>query len=72
MKIVIVGGGVMGVSIAFFLACGFSGHGLMHGPVVGKLLGEWVTRGKPETLDARPLQLDRFKKGETIVEPFQI
>jgi sarcosine oxidase subunit beta len=56
----------------FYLACGFSGHGLMHAPAVGLILAEWITRGKLETLDAKALQLDRFDKGETIVESFQI
>lgn len=57
----------------FYLACGFSGHGLMHAPAAGLLLAEWITRGgKFETLDAKALQLGRFDKGETIVESLQI
>jgi sarcosine oxidase subunit beta len=31
----------------YLLAAGFSGHGFCLGPIVGKLLGEWVCDGKP-------------------------
>ena len=35
----------------FHVACGFSGHGLMHAPAVGRALAELVTLGRYETLD---------------------
>jgi FAD-dependent oxidoreductase domain-containing protein 1 len=35
----------------FFVACGFSGHGLMHAPAVGRALAELATHGRFETLD---------------------
>jgi FAD-dependent oxidoreductase domain-containing protein 1 len=35
----------------FFVACGFSGHGLMHAPAVGRALAELVVKGRFETLD---------------------
>lgn len=35
----------------FFVACGFSGHGVMHSPAVGRALAELVTRGRYETID---------------------
>jgi glycine/D-amino acid oxidase-like deaminating enzyme len=35
----------------FFVACGFSGHGLMHAPAVGRALAELVTGGRYETID---------------------
>jgi FAD-dependent oxidoreductase domain-containing protein 1 len=35
----------------FYVACGFSGHGLMHAPAVGRALAELVTRGRFETLE---------------------
>ncbi|MBV8355185.1 MAG: FAD-binding oxidoreductase, partial [Candidatus Eremiobacteraeota bacterium] len=40
-----------------YLACGLSGHGIMHAPAVGILLAEWVTEGRPRTWDARPLTI---------------
>ena len=35
----------------FHVACGFSGHGLMHAPAVGRALAELVTKGHFESLD---------------------
>jgi len=35
----------------FHVACGFSGHGLMHAPAVGRALAELITKGRYETLD---------------------
>ena len=35
----------------FYVACGFSGHGLMHAPAVGRALAELVTQGRFETID---------------------
>ena len=35
----------------FYVACGFSGHGLMHAPAVGRALAELITKGRFETLD---------------------
>jgi len=35
----------------FYLACGFSGHGLMHSPAVGRALTELIVKGRFETLD---------------------
>lgn len=35
----------------FHVACGFSGHGLMHAPAVGRALAELVVKGRFETLD---------------------
>ena len=34
-----------------YLACGFSGHGLMHAPAVGRALSELVVHGRFETID---------------------
>jgi glycine/D-amino acid oxidase-like deaminating enzyme len=35
----------------FYVACGFSGHGLMHSPAVGRALAELIVKGRYETLD---------------------
>jgi glycine/D-amino acid oxidase-like deaminating enzyme len=35
----------------FFVACGFSGHGLMHSPAVGRALAELIVHGRYETID---------------------
>jgi FAD-dependent oxidoreductase domain-containing protein 1 len=35
----------------FYVACGFSGHGLMHAPAVGRALAELILHGKFQTLD---------------------
>lgn len=35
----------------FYVACGFSGHGLMHAPAVGRAIAELITRGRFESID---------------------
>lgn len=35
----------------FHVACGFSGHGLMHAPAVGRALSELILHGGYRTLD---------------------
>ena len=35
----------------FYVACGFSGHGLMHAPAVGRALAELIIKGRYETID---------------------
>jgi sarcosine oxidase, subunit beta len=47
---------------------GFSGHGFMHGPIAGQLMAEMILDGRATTVDATPLALDRFARGETNVE----
>jgi len=44
----------------FIVAGGFSGHGFMHGPAVGKLIAELITKGEP-SIDLSPLSLERLK-----------
>jgi sarcosine oxidase subunit beta len=45
----------------FIAACGYSGHGFMHGPASGKLIAELITTGKP-SIDLTPLSLERLKE----------
>jgi sarcosine oxidase subunit beta len=43
-----------------YLACGFSGHGFMHSPAVGRLMADLVL-GEPASLsEAKPFLLERF------------
>lgn len=56
-----------------FVACGFSGHGLMHSPITGQLLADWVVDGEPSSLpEARALLPARFAQGEALREALQI
>jgi sarcosine oxidase subunit beta len=48
----------------FYLMAGFSGHGLMHGPVVGSLMAEEILDGRAYTVDIDPFRYDRFLGGE--------
>src|SRR5262252_616352 len=52
----------------FFLANGFSGHGVMHAPATGKILSDLVLKGSTELIDAKLLDLARFAEGRTIHE----
>ncbi|MFQ5846565.1 MAG: NAD(P)/FAD-dependent oxidoreductase [Candidatus Methylomirabilales bacterium] len=53
----------------FYLACGFSGHGFMHGPVAGKLMAELILNGQTTGIDIAPLSPRRFQEGRLIEEP---
>lgn len=48
----------------FYLANGFSGHGFMHAPAVGRLLAEEILDGRATSADISPLSILRFA-GET-------
>lgn len=50
------------------LANGFSGHGLQHAPIVGRLLAEIVVAGAAHTVDIGSLGLDRFATGALVGE----
>jgi len=52
----------------FFLANGFSGHGVMHAPATGKILSDLILHGKTELIDASLLNLARFLEGRLIHE----
>jgi sarcosine oxidase subunit beta len=52
----------------FFVAAGFSGHGFMHAPAVGKVMAELILDGKASTIDISALSLDRFRTGQLVPE----
>jgi glycine/D-amino acid oxidase-like deaminating enzyme len=47
----------------FYLANGFSGHGVMQAPAAGKLISEHIRLGHYQTLDASEFSMERFEKG---------
>ena len=50
-----------------YAACGFSGHGFMQSPAVGRALAELIVRGEP-SLDLSPYALERFEAGAVFPE----
>jgi sarcosine oxidase subunit beta len=50
-----------------WIASGFSGHGFMMAPVVGRWLADWIAGGAPPT-DLQAFAPDRFAAGAS-VEP---
>jgi len=51
-----------------YLACGFSGHGVMHSPATGRALSEIILDGEAKFLDVSCLSIDRFAKSELLHE----
>jgi sarcosine oxidase subunit beta len=47
-----------------YVATGFSGHGFKLAPIAGQLIAEHIRFGEYKTLDASPLEMTRFAKGE--------
>jgi FAD-dependent oxidoreductase domain-containing protein 1 len=47
----------------FFMANGFSGHGLMMAPGTGKVVSELIRCGRSETVDISDLSIERFERG---------
>jgi sarcosine oxidase subunit beta len=61
-------GPVAGVP-GFFLANGFSGHGVMHSPATGKILADLILHGKTNVVDdVSALRFERFARGELLHE----
>jgi sarcosine oxidase subunit beta len=52
----------------FFLANGFSGHGVMHAPATGKILADLILQGRTELIDVSLLNLSRFRESRMIEE----
>ena len=55
------------VADGVYAACGFSGHGFMQSPAVGRALAEEILEGASE-LDLSPFRLDRFERGAVFPE----
>jgi sarcosine oxidase, subunit beta len=60
--------GEAGEAPGFFLANGFSGHGVMHAPATGKILSDLILTGQTELIDASLLNLSRFAEDRMIHE----
>jgi FAD-dependent oxidoreductase domain-containing protein 1 len=52
----------------YYLACGFSGHGLMHAPGVGRALSELILHGEYRTIDLTALGYERVVRGDPYPE----
>lgn len=52
----------------YYLAVGFSGHGMQQAPAVGKGLSEHIRTGKYETINFDPLNYRRFQENKLIIE----
>lgn len=52
----------------FYMAAGYSGHGLMHAPASGRALAELILHRRYETLDLRRLGWSRIARGEPYPE----
>jgi len=52
----------------FFLANGFSGHGVMHAPATGKILSDLILHKKCDLVDTSLLALARYREGRLIEE----
>jgi sarcosine oxidase subunit beta len=51
----------------FWLCCGFSGHGFMQAPAIGRLLAAEIT-GAGSEIDLAPFRPDRFARGASTPE----
>lgn len=55
------------VAAGVYAACGFSGHGFMQSPAVGRALAEQILGAEP-SLDLSPYSLERFDHGAAFPE----
>ena len=49
-------------------ACGFSGHGIMHAPAVGRALSELALTGRYQTIDLTRLEIPRVHNNDPLPE----
>jgi sarcosine oxidase subunit beta len=52
----------------FYVATGFSGHGVMHSPATGKIMADLILKGTTDLIDAPSLDYARFGEGRLIEE----
>jgi sarcosine oxidase, subunit beta len=52
----------------FFLANGFSGHGVMHSPATGKIMADLILKGSCDLVDAGLLDYARFAENRLLEE----
>ena len=52
----------------FYVAAGFSGHGLMHAPAAGRALAELILEGRYRTLDLARMDYRRVQRGAAVRE----
>jgi sarcosine oxidase subunit beta len=57
-------GGPEGLAVA----AGFSGHGFMQGPAIGRCMAELILDGSATGVDITPFRPSRFAEGATIQE----
>lgn len=57
-------GGPEGLAVA----AGFSGHGFMQGPAIGRCMAELILEGEPRGIDIRPFRPSRFAEGDLAQE----
>lgn len=62
----IIGRDIGGVE-GFYCAVGFSGHGFMQSPAVGRILADLITSGQTD-FDLGPFQLERFEAEKMVGE----
>ena len=63
--------GPVGLPHGMWCAVGFSGHGFMQAPAVGRIMSDWMLNGTPPTdTDIAAFALDRFALGMTTKEGF--
>lgn len=52
----------------YYMALGFSGHGMQQAPGVGLGLAELICKGAYETIDLTPLRFERFAENDLVLE----
>lgn len=53
----------------YYLANGFSGHGVMHSPATGRILADLILGGTTRLIDLATLSYERFAQGRLVEEP---